>query len=359
MAGIAQRYHRVPAPCGFDPFSAQICSGGYITRGSPYEDECAEYDQEQSDKSGPWTGVDDPKSFSRRPESFYNLGKVSGCQSWLRFVPGQEGGSTMKKVLFGAILLTWALIIPIPTMAAVNVSVDIPLPPPIVFAVPPEVVVLPDTNDVYVVPNIAIDLFFWNGWWWRPWEGRWYRSHYYNRGWRYYNKRVPRFYFDIDPGWIGYYRDHNWYGHRWDYQPIPNRRLQQSWRSWQNSRYWEGQRTWGVQGYQPRPQPQRKELSRQRRQEYQQRPEVQQHFQHRSSPQGQFQERVLQPAPHQQKPQVQNPQGQRQGPPRPQEPQRHQQGPEVQQPQRQQSQERVQQPQPQRKPEGEEREHRR
>jgi len=22
-------------------------------------------------------------------------------------------------------------------------------------------------------------------WWWRPWEGRWYRSHYYDRGWAY------------------------------------------------------------------------------------------------------------------------------------------------------------------------------
>jgi len=26
-------------------------------------------------------------------------------------------------------------------------------------------------------------LVFWNGWWWRPWLGHWYRSQYYNWGW--------------------------------------------------------------------------------------------------------------------------------------------------------------------------------
>jgi hypothetical protein len=100
-----------------------------------------------------------------------------------------------------------------------------------------------------VAPDIDVDLFFWNGWWWRLWEGRWYRSHYYNRGWGYY-KNVPSFYFDVDPGWRGYYRDRNWYGHRWDYQRIPNQQLQQNWKSWQNDRRWERRGTWGVQNYQ-------------------------------------------------------------------------------------------------------------
>ena len=152
-------------------------------------------------------------------------------------------------------------------------SVEANLPPPIPFAAPPEVVVIPETN-VYVVPDIDVDLFFWDGWWWRPWEGRWYRSHYYNRGWGYYNN-VPSFYFDVDPGWRGYYRDRNWYGHRWNYERIPNQRLQQNWKSWQNDRHWERQGTWGVQNYQPRPQQQRQELRQQRQQQYQHRPDVQ------------------------------------------------------------------------------------
>ena len=87
---------------------------------------------------------------------------------------------------------------------------------------------------------------------------------------------VPSFYFDVDPGWRGYYRDHNWYGHRWNYERIPQQRLQQNWKGWQNNRHWERQGTWGVQGYQPRPQQKIQELRQQRQQQYQQRPEVQQ-----------------------------------------------------------------------------------
>ena len=184
----------------------------------------------------------------------------------------------MKKLLLGVILLALALAVPIPAMAEVNISVGISLPPPIVFAAPPEVVVMPDTDYVYVVPDSEADLFFWNGWWWHLWEGRWYRSYYYNRGWTYYNS-VPRFYFDVDPGWRGYYRDHTWHGHRWNYERIPNRGLHQNWKSWRDTRYWEKRGTWGVQNYQPRPQRERQELRHQRQEEYQRRPDVQRHQQ--------------------------------------------------------------------------------
>jgi hypothetical protein len=184
----------------------------------------------------------------------------------------------MKKILLGTVLLALAIVIPLPTRAEVNISIGIPLPPPIVFGAPPAVIVIPDTDSVYVVPDVEVDIFFWNGWWWRPWEGRWYRSHYYNRGWAYYNN-VPRFYFDVDPGWRGYYRDHDWYGHRWNYERIPDRKLQQNWRSWREERHWERQGTWGVQGYQPRPHQQIQELRHQRQEQYQQRPEVQRHRQ--------------------------------------------------------------------------------
>ena len=41
----------------------------------------------------------------------------------------------MKKLLFGTILLTLVIIVPIPMMAAVDISIGISLPPPIEFAV--------------------------------------------------------------------------------------------------------------------------------------------------------------------------------------------------------------------------------
>jgi len=111
----------------------------------------------------------------------------------------------MKKLLFGTMLLALVIAVPIPTMAEVNISIGIPLPPVITFTMAPEVIVMPGTY-VYVVPDIDVDIFFYSGWWWRPWEGRWYRSRYYDRDWIYYNY-IPAFYYDIDFGWRGYYRD--------------------------------------------------------------------------------------------------------------------------------------------------------
>jgi hypothetical protein len=186
----------------------------------------------------------------------------------------------MKKILLGLMLFALLIAGPIPLMAGVEVGVHISLPPLITLAAPPAVIVLPDTNDVYVAPDINVDLFFWNGWWWRPWEGRWYRSHYYDRGWVYYS-HVPSFYYDVDPGWRGHYMHHDWYGHRWNYEKISNHRLQQNWKSWHKDQHWERRGTWGVHNYQPRSKEARQELRHQREREYQHRPEVQQHQQQR------------------------------------------------------------------------------
>jgi len=223
--------------------------------------------------------------------------------------------------------------------SVVNDFVGATPPPPLQFDAPPDVIVMPETNDVYVVPDINVDLFFWNGWWWRPWLGHWYRSLYYNWGWGYYNS-IPSFYFDVDPGWRGYYRDRNWYGHQWDYERIPNQRLQQNWRSWQNDRHWEGQRTWDVRNYQPRPQQQRQELKQQRQQQYQQRqPQVQQprqpQVQQQRQPWGQQQQRRPQLRQQVQQRQIQQPR----------QPQVQQRQPQVQQQRRPQVQQQRRQPQ--------------
>jgi len=219
-----------------------------------------------------------------------------------------KGDDKMKKLFLGTILLVLLSVFPITTLAAVNVSVGISLPPLIVFGAPPAVVVLPDTNSVYVVPNIEVDLFFWNGWWWRPWEGRWYRSHYYDRGWGYYN-RVPSFYYDVDPHWRGSYHNHNWQGHSWNYQQVSHSQLRRNWKSWQTNRYWEKKKTWGVQGYSPKPQQQRQELRQQRQVQYQRRPEVQQHQQFQRQPRMQQQHQPQRQQ--QQRQEVQQPKKQR------------------------------------------------
>ena len=183
----------------------------------------------------------------------------------------------MKKFLFRILFFAAAGVLPTMTMAAEEINVGISLPPPMVFSAPPEVVVLPDT-DIYVVPDVDQEIYFYDGWWWRPWQGRWYRSEYYDREWGYYDA-VPSFYFDVDLGWRGFYRDHGWYGRPWNYERIPHQRLQQNWQSWQNDRHWERQGTWGVEGYRPKTEPQRQEHRQQRQQQYHQRSEVQQHQQ--------------------------------------------------------------------------------
>ena len=131
----------------------------------------------------------------------------------------------MKKLLFGAMLLALAISVPIPTMAQVSVQVGIPLPPPIAFSAPPETVLLPGTG-VYVAPGLAVDLFFFGGWWWRPWEGRWYRSQNYRSGWGYYNG-VPSFYGRVPSGWRDDYRNNRWNGQPWNHQRVPHAQLQQ------------------------------------------------------------------------------------------------------------------------------------
>jgi hypothetical protein len=159
----------------------------------------------------------------------------------------------MKKLFFlGTLLLTLVVAAPIPSIARISVGINIgiPLPPMITFSSPPEVVVIPETN-VYADPDLNVNLYFYGGWWWRPWEGRWYRSRDYNSGWEYY-RNTPSFYNRIPSGWRYGYREHRYQDKEWNYQRIPHEQLQQNWRTWQKNRYWERQNTWGVKGLRSR-----------------------------------------------------------------------------------------------------------
>jgi hypothetical protein len=156
----------------------------------------------------------------------------------------------MKRLLLGAMFVGLVSVVPMPTLAQIDIVVTVP--PPIVFASPPEVIVIPETY-VYVVPEIEEDIFFYDGWWWRPWQGRWYRSQDYRSGWVYY-RSVPSFYTRIPSSWRTDYREHRWGGHQWNHERIPYQHLQQNWRGWQKSRHWEKQNTWGVEGLKSRPQ---------------------------------------------------------------------------------------------------------
>jgi hypothetical protein len=156
----------------------------------------------------------------------------------------------MKKSIFIALLLGLVMMSPVPSMARVSVGINIGLPPLIAFAGPPELVVVPGT-DIYFDPDLDVDVFFYDGWWWRPWQGHWYRSHHYDSGWAYYD-RTPFFYNRLPTGWRSEFRDRRWRGHEWNYQRVPHQELQKNWRTWQNNRYWEKQHNWGVKDWNSR-----------------------------------------------------------------------------------------------------------
>jgi hypothetical protein len=92
--------------------------------------------------------------------------------------------------------------------AAAEVHVNVNLgPPPIVVAQPPAVVMVPGTQ-VYYVPEVDYDVFFYDGYWWSPRGDRWYRAHAYNGPWRTVSRRI------VPPPVYGVPRDYRRvYGH--------------------------------------------------------------------------------------------------------------------------------------------------
>ena len=194
-------------------------------------------------------------------------------------------GKNWKKLMLLGLVLFGLGMLALPAGAQVNVQVQIQMPPALIFSSPPQVVVLPGTY-IYVVPDIDQDVFFFEGWWWRPWNGHWYRSQYYDRGWGYYSS-TPGFYREVPQDWRNEYRSHQWRGQPWQYERIPHDQVQKNWNSWERDKYWEKQKSWGVQGYKNNQQPQVKQAPA-----HVQQPQVQQnqgHVQQNNQPKGQTQ----------------------------------------------------------------------
>jgi hypothetical protein len=63
----------------------------------------------------------------------------------------------MKKLLLVSIFFSLAIVVPMPTMARVDINAGIPLPPTIVFEARPEVIMMPDASGVFVVADADED----------------------------------------------------------------------------------------------------------------------------------------------------------------------------------------------------------
>ena len=138
---------------------------------------------------------------------------------------------SMAKLVFAVMLLvSLGLTHPCGVNAELNININIGPPPVYVIPAPPEVVVIPRTY-VYYVPNIEVDIIFYQGYWYRPHKEYWYRSMDYNGPWVYIVREkipvvilnLPLDYRHIPPG----HRD------------IPYGQLKKEWKNWEKEKYWD------------------------------------------------------------------------------------------------------------------------
>ena len=117
----------------------------------------------------------------------------------------------------------------------VQVNINIGPPPKYVVAAPPPVVVIPGTY-VYAIPDLAVDILFYSGSWYRRHEGHWFSARSYNGPWVYIAPpRVPRVLIELPPDYRRVPPA---------YRRIPYGQFKKNWGRWERERYWEKDREW-------------------------------------------------------------------------------------------------------------------
>lgn len=143
----------------------------------------------------------------------------------------------MKKRAFCGIMVVGMMLViglglPSKPTAEVNIHVGINVSPPPPLAIPasPPMFVIPRTY-VYFSPAVDVDIFFYQGYWYRPYRGHWYRSVIYNGKWIYVvPERVPRVLINLPPDFRRVPP-----GHR----HIPYGQVRKNWKTWEKDKYWE------------------------------------------------------------------------------------------------------------------------
>jgi hypothetical protein len=126
-------------------------------------------------------------------------------------------------------LLAGLLITPVKASAGVNINITIPLPWMVIVA-PPAMIVIPGTY-AYYAPDAEADLFFYHGYWYRPYQGGWYYSLRYNGPWgRVTIGNVPPPLVSLRPGYRNVPPG---------YERMPYPVVQRYWRQWEEERYWD------------------------------------------------------------------------------------------------------------------------
>lgn len=114
--------------------------------------------------------------------------------------------------------------------ARTNIEINLPR---LVFPAPPRVVVIPGTY-AYYCPDVQTDIYFYHGYWYRPFRENWFRSGSYNGPWAYI-ATPPAVFFELPPDYRRVTVEH---------RRIPYGDLHRNWRAWERGRYWE-KHDWG------------------------------------------------------------------------------------------------------------------
>lgn len=136
----------------------------------------------------------------------------------------------MRKSFFALVFIILLSLTGYPIKSEAGVDIVLTLPA-IRFYSPPELVVIPDTY-VYIIPGIGMDLLFYEGYWWRPNKGHWYRSRTHDGKWRYVEqRRIPH-------GLRSLSHDNR---HRVSprYERVHYKEVQKNWKRWEKEKYWD------------------------------------------------------------------------------------------------------------------------
>ena len=118
--------------------------------------------------------------------------------------------------------------------AEVNVSIGINVPPRVYISSPPPLYVIPGTY-AYFVPEVDVDILFYQDYWYRPHQGNWFRARSYNGPWAHIVParvpgvlmKLPHDFRRVPPG----------------HQRIPYGHFKKNWRTWEREKHWE-RRQW-------------------------------------------------------------------------------------------------------------------
>ncbi len=112
----------------------------------------------------------------------------------------------------------------------IQAGIKVPPPPPLLLPEPPPLVVVPRTY-VYFAPEIEVDLYFYRGYWYRPFEGYWYRSKSHKGPWVHLvPEKVPVILVKLPPDVRQMTLRH---------KRMPPGHVMKHWKSWEREKYWE------------------------------------------------------------------------------------------------------------------------